>query len=52
MKPLFGPAAQERYMVIMIAVEFLLALVLLIATRGRLGLKPINERAAASSSGQ
>ncbi len=51
-KPLFGPADQERYWMIMIAVEFLVALGLLIATRGRLGLKPTNEHAATSSSVQ
>jgi uncharacterized protein len=50
MKPLFSPADQQRYWLIMIAVEFLVALGLLIATRGRLGLKPTNERAATSSS--
>jgi uncharacterized protein len=38
MKPLFSPAEQERYWLIMIAVESLVALGLLIATRGRLGL--------------
>ena len=52
MKPLFGPVEQERYMLIMIAVEFLIAIGLLIATRGRLGLKPTNERAATRSSAQ
>jgi hypothetical protein len=51
-KPLFSPADQERYWLIMIAVELLVALGLLIATRGRLGLKPTNERAATSSSVQ
>jgi hypothetical protein len=50
MKPLFSPIDQERYMLIMIAVEFLMAIGMLIATRGRLGLKPMNERAATSSS--
>jgi hypothetical protein len=49
-KPLFSPADQQRYWLIMIAVEFLIAIVLLIATRGRLGLNPANERAATSSS--
>lgn len=39
-KPLFGPAHQERYWLIMTAVECLVALGLLIATRGRLGLMP------------
>jgi CAAX protease family protein len=52
LKPLFSPADQQRYWLIMIAVEFLVALGLLIATRGRLGLKPTNERAATSSSAQ
>jgi hypothetical protein len=36
----------------MIGVEFLIAIGLLITTRGRLGLKPTNERAATSSSAQ
>jgi uncharacterized protein len=49
-KPLFSPADQQRYWLIMVAVEFLIAIVLLIATRGRLGLNPANERAATSSS--
>jgi hypothetical protein len=49
MKPLFSPADQERYWLIMIAVEFLVALGLLIATRGRLGLKPTNKPAVASA---
>jgi hypothetical protein len=48
-KPLFSPADQERYWLIMIAVEFLVALGLLIATRGRLGIKPTNEPALASA---
>jgi hypothetical protein len=52
LKPLFRPADQERYWLIMIAVEFLIAIGLLITTRGRLGLKPTNERAATSSSAQ
>ena len=52
LKPLFRPADQERYWLIMIAVEFVIAIGLLIATRGRLGLKPTNERAATSSSAQ
>jgi hypothetical protein len=51
-KPLFSPAGQERYWVILMAVEFLVAGSLLIATRGRLGLKPMNERAVANSSAQ
>jgi uncharacterized protein len=51
-KPVFSPADQERYYVIMIAVELLIAIGLLIATRGRLGLKPTNERAATSSHAQ
>lgn len=51
-KPLFSPAEQERYMLIMIAVESLIAIALLIATRGRLGLQPTSERAATSSSGR
>jgi hypothetical protein len=46
LKPLFRPADQERYWLIMIAVEFFVALGLLIATRGRLGLKPTSERVA------
>jgi hypothetical protein len=48
-KPLFSPADQERYWLIMIAVEFLVALGLLIGTRGRLGLKPTNESAVANA---
>jgi uncharacterized protein len=52
MKPLFSPVDQERYMLIMIAVEFLIAIGMLIATRGRLGLKPTHEGAATSSSAQ
>jgi hypothetical protein len=52
MRPLFSPADQERYWLIMVAAECLSALGLLIATRGRLGLKPANERAVASWSGQ
>jgi hypothetical protein len=48
-KPLFSPADQERYWLIMNAVEFLVALGVLIATRGRLGLKPTNERAVANA---
>ena len=52
LKPLFRPADQERYWLIMIAVEFLIAIGVLIATRGRLGLKPTSERAATSSSAQ
>jgi uncharacterized protein len=52
MKPLFSPVDQERYWLIMIAVELVIAIGLLIATRGRLGLKPPNERAATSSSVQ
>ena len=40
-KPLFGPAHQERYWLIMTAVECLVALGLLIATRGQLGLRPL-----------
>jgi uncharacterized protein len=52
MKPMFSPADQERYYLIMIAAEFLIATGLLIATRGRLGLKPTNERAATSSPAQ
>jgi uncharacterized protein len=51
-KPVFSPADQERYYLIMIAVELLIAIGLLIATRGRLGLKPTNERAATSSHAQ
>jgi hypothetical protein len=51
-KPLFSPADQERYWLIMIAVEVFVTLGLLIATRGRLGLKPTNEPAAASSRAQ
>ena len=47
-KPLFSPADQERYWLIMDAVEFLVALGV-IATRGRLGLKPTNERAVANA---
>jgi uncharacterized protein len=52
MKPLFSPADQERYWLIMVAVECLTALGVLIATRGRLGLKPPNEGALARSSAQ
>jgi hypothetical protein len=48
-KPLFSPGDQERYWLIMDAVEFLLALGVLIATRGRLGLKPTNERPVANA---
>ncbi|HEU4909797.1 MAG TPA: CPBP family intramembrane glutamic endopeptidase [Propionibacteriaceae bacterium] len=48
-KPLFSPAGQERYWLIMTAVGFLVALSLLIATRGRLGLKPTNERAVTNA---
>ena len=48
-KPLFSPAEQERYWLIMIAVEFVVALGLLIATRGRLGLKQTNESAVAKA---
>jgi hypothetical protein len=51
-KLLFGPADQERYYLIMIAIELLIAIGLLIATRGRLGLKPTNERAATTSPAQ
>jgi hypothetical protein len=40
MRPLFSPADQERYWLIMVVVECLTALAVLIATRGRLGLKP------------
>jgi uncharacterized protein len=50
--PVFGPADQERYYMIMVAVELLIAIGLLIATRGRLGLKATNESAAASSRAQ
>jgi hypothetical protein len=49
MKPLFSPANEERYWLIMDAIEFLVALGVLIATRGRLGLKPLNERAVTDS---
>jgi hypothetical protein len=52
LKPLFSPADQQRYWLIMIAVESLVALGLLIATRGRLGLTHTNERAATSSIAQ
>jgi hypothetical protein len=48
-KPLFSPADQQRYWLIMVAVEFLVAIGILIATRGRLGLKPTNERAVANA---
>jgi uncharacterized protein len=44
-KPLFSTADQERYWLIMVAVECLTALGILIATQGRLGLQPTNERA-------
>jgi membrane protease YdiL (CAAX protease family) len=40
MRPLFSPADQECYWLIMVVVECLTALAVLIATRGRLGLKP------------
>jgi hypothetical protein len=49
MRPLFGPADDQRYWVIMNAIEFLVALGVVIATRGRLGLKPTNDRAVANS---
>jgi uncharacterized protein len=49
MKPLFSSAGQERYWVIMTAMEFLVALGLLIATRGRLGLKRTNDRSVANA---
>jgi CAAX protease family protein len=49
MKPLFSPAGQERYWVIMTAIEFLVALGLLVATRGQLGLKLTNEHAVANA---
>jgi len=52
MKPLFNPADQERYWLILVVVECLTALGVIIATRGRLGLKPPNERGAARSSPQ
>jgi hypothetical protein len=52
MKPLFNPADQERYWLILVVVECLTALGVIIATRGRLGLKPPNERGAARSSAQ
>jgi len=42
-KPLFSPADQERYWLIMVAVECLTALGVLIATRGRVGLGPTNQ---------
>jgi len=45
MRPLFSPADGERYWVIMNAIEFLVALGVVIATRGWLGLKPTNDRA-------
>jgi uncharacterized protein len=51
-KPLFSPTDQESYWLIMIAVEVFIALGMLIATKGRLGLKPTNEPAATSSSAQ
>jgi hypothetical protein len=44
MKPLFSSADQERYWLIMVAVECLTALGVLIATRGRFGLGPTNQR--------
>lgn len=47
-KPLFSTADQERYWLIMVAVECLTALGILIATQGRLGLQPTNERAPTS----
>jgi hypothetical protein len=40
MRPLFSPADEDRYWLIMNAIEFLVAIGVLIATRGRLGLKP------------
>jgi uncharacterized protein len=49
MRPLFSPADDQRYWVIMNAIEFLVALGVVIATRGRLGLKPTNDRAVANS---
>lgn len=42
--PLLSPADQERYWLIMVAVECLTALGVLIATRGRVGLGPTNQR--------
>jgi putative copper export protein len=44
-KPLFSPAYQRTYWLLVVAVECVVALGLLIATRGRLGLRPTNERA-------
>jgi uncharacterized protein len=44
-RPLFSPADQGRHWLIMAVVLALVALGLLIATRGRLGLKPTNEPA-------
>jgi uncharacterized protein len=43
MKPLLSPADQERYWLIMDALQCLAALCVLIATRGRLGLGPTND---------
>jgi hypothetical protein len=51
-KPLFSPPDQERYWLILDAVVLLVALGVLIATRGRLGLRPPNERPVASSSAE
>jgi hypothetical protein len=44
MRPLFSPADEARYWLIMNTVEFLVAMGVLIATRGRLGLRRTNER--------
>ena len=49
MRPLFSPADQERYWLILDMAEVVVALGLLIATRGRLGLKRMNERSAANA---
>jgi membrane protease YdiL (CAAX protease family) len=40
MRPLFSPCRPGSYWLIMVVVECLTALAVLIATRGRLGLKP------------
>jgi hypothetical protein len=45
-KPLFSPVYQGRYWLLVVAVECLIALGLLIATRGRLGLRPASQRSA------
>ena len=51
MKPLFN-LQKERYWLILVVVECLTALGVIIAARGRLGLKPPNERGPARSSAQ